>query len=227
MQPTLTRTGGALMVMLGMAACADTSTPNLMQQQPRYGSTQEDRFVTERARTGAGVQAPIVRGTGQITGGLGSAEVQRVAPAGPGAERQGVVPFMGGEDQLYYVPTAQAAQYQRRARQSQAAAAAAAPAAGATAAAATTGRPPSTEEVLQFSRTLDRAQAHLNARRNTAAVNEIERAETMVVNARTRSQPYEAALRDLSTARQAAGRGDSRAANEALDALKSRLAAPT
>jgi hypothetical protein len=67
----------------------------------------------------------------------------------------------------------------------------------------------------------------LNARRNTAAVNEIERAETMVMNARTPSQPYEAALRDLSTARQAAGRGDSRAANEALDALKSRLRAPT
>jgi hypothetical protein len=48
----------------------------------------------------------------------------------------------------------------------------------------------------------------------------------MVMNVRTPSQPYEPALRDLATAREAAGRGDSRAANQALDALKSRLRAP-
>jgi hypothetical protein len=221
MQPTLTKTGGALMVMLGVAACADTSSPNLMQQAPRYGSTQEDRFVTERARTGAGVEAPIVRGTGQISGGLGNAEVQRTPGAGAGAGQPGVVAFMGGEDQIYYVPAAQAAQYQRRASRG---AAATAPAAGGTAVAA--GRP-TTEQVLQFSRTLDRAQAHLNARRNAAAASEIERAEIMVLNVRTPSQPYDAALRDLASAREAAGRGDSSAANQALDALKSRLRAPT
>jgi hypothetical protein len=215
MHPTLIRTGGALVVMLGMAGCADTSTPNLMQQAPRYGSTQEDRFVTERARTGAGVEAPMVRGTGQISGGLGNAEVQRTPGSGPGAGQPGVVAFMGGEDQIFYVPADQAARYQRRANRPAAA--------GATAAAAPG---PTSEQVLQFSRTLDRAQGHVNARRNSAAVTELERAEQMVLNARTPNQPYEAALRDLSTARLAAARGDTRAANDAINSLKSRLRAP-
>jgi hypothetical protein len=67
---------------MSLAACADTSTPNRMQQQPTYGSTQEDRFVTARGGSSGDVSAPIVRGTGQTTGGRGGGRRSRPATRG-------------------------------------------------------------------------------------------------------------------------------------------------
>ena len=62
---------------------------------PNYGYTQEDRFVGGRGGGSGNVAAPIVPGTGRITGGLGNAEVQR-APAAPGTGAQApIVPGTG------------------------------------------------------------------------------------------------------------------------------------
>jgi hypothetical protein len=154
-----------------------------------------------------------VLGTGQIASGLGNAEVQRTpgrgGGIGGGAGAPGVV-AMGGEQPVDYVPAVPAAWPERRADRT---------------AAAKPGSPNS-EHVLQFSRAIDRAQAHVDARRYAPAVSEFERAEQIVLNARTPALRYEAALRDLAAARLAAARGNGRAANAAIEALKSRLRAP-
>ena len=49
---------------------------------PNYGYTQEDRAAQRDGGSG-NVAAPIVPGTGRITGGLGDADVQRQGGGAP------------------------------------------------------------------------------------------------------------------------------------------------
>ena len=89
----------SLIGALALGACADRSTPASagapVMPVPNYGYTQEDRFVGGRGGSSGDVAAPIVPGTGRITGGLGNADVQR-APAAPGTGAQApIVPGTG------------------------------------------------------------------------------------------------------------------------------------
>ena len=88
----------ALIGALALGACADRSTPASagapVMPVPNYGYTQEDRAM-QRGGTSGNVAAPIVPGTGRVSGGLGNADVQR-APAAPGTGAQApIVPGTG------------------------------------------------------------------------------------------------------------------------------------
>ena len=54
---------------------------------PNYGYTQEDRFVGGRGGSSGNVAAPIVPGTGRVTGGLGDA-VSNARPPPPARARR-------------------------------------------------------------------------------------------------------------------------------------------
>ncbi len=203
----------ALLASLGLAALvagcgADTTTANptgtpAMQQQPRYGISQEDRFVTARGGSSPGTISGV-------TGGVGEQNPAgpRVTGVGSGsAGQQGMIALATGDNQFVYVPASEYAQYQRRPR--------------------TSSGGPSRQQVVEFSRLLDRAEQAIGSGRLSAAAQDIARAETMVWRARTPEQSYEPALRDLATARTAANRGDAAAAREAISALKSRMRAAT
>jgi hypothetical protein len=83
---------------LALCACTDRSTPATagapVMPVPNYGYSQEDRAVGGRGGSSGDVAAPIVPGTGRITGGLGSAEVQRAPSSGTGAQAP-IVPGTG------------------------------------------------------------------------------------------------------------------------------------
>jgi hypothetical protein len=88
----------AIVGATALGACTDRSTPATagapVMPVPNYGYTQEDRAM-QRGGTSGNVAAPIVPGTGRITGGLGNADVQR-APAAPGTGAQApIVPGTG------------------------------------------------------------------------------------------------------------------------------------
>jgi hypothetical protein len=204
MRRTPTRSANVLIaVLLGVAACADTTT----------GTQQPSGVPTPQGGSSPNLAAPFVLGTGQFLGGMGNAEVQRT-PGGGGGIGGGAgspVAAVVSEPPSYCDAIASRARARRRADQS------------ATSRAGTA----ADERVLHFSRTVDRAQAFVNAGRYGPAVAELECAEQIVLNARTPTQPYEAALRDLATARLASARGDRGTANEAINALKSRLRAPS
>jgi hypothetical protein len=83
---------------IALGACTDRSMPGTagapVMPVPNYGYTQEDR-AQQRGGTSGNVAAPIVPGTGRVTGGLGNAEVQRAAPvSGTGAQAP-IVPGTG------------------------------------------------------------------------------------------------------------------------------------
>ena len=77
----------ALIGALSLGACTDRSTPATagapVMPVPNYGYTQEDRAVGGRGGSSGNVAAPIVPGTGRITGGLGDADVQRQGGGAP------------------------------------------------------------------------------------------------------------------------------------------------
>ena len=96
---TRTLAVSAMVGALALGACTDRSTSATagapVMPVPNYGYTQEDRFVGGRGGSSGNVAAPIVPGTGRISGGLGNADVQR-APAVPGTGAQApIVPGTG------------------------------------------------------------------------------------------------------------------------------------
>ena len=203
MRRTGTHTANALFaLLLGVAACADATT----------GTQQPSGVPTPQGGSSPNLAAPFVVGTGQFLGGMGNAEVQRTPGSGGGIGGGAGSPVAAvvSEQPSYCDAIASRARVRRQADRS-----------------ATSGAGSATDDrVFQFSRTVDRAQTFVNAGRYGPAVAELECAEQIVLNARTPTQPYEAALRDLATARLAAARGDRGTANEAINALKGRLRAP-
>jgi len=78
----------AMIGALALGACTDRSTPATaggapVMPVPNYGYTQEDRFVGGRGGGSGDVAAPIVPGTGRVSGGLGNADVQRQGGGAP------------------------------------------------------------------------------------------------------------------------------------------------
>ena len=77
----------AIMGALALGACTDRSTSSTagapVMPVPNYGYTQEDRAVGGRGGSSGDVAAPIVPGTGRISGGLGNADVERLGGGAP------------------------------------------------------------------------------------------------------------------------------------------------
>ena len=78
----------AMVGALALGACTDRSTPATaggapVMPVPNYGYTQEDRAVGGRGGSSGNVAAPIVPGTGRVSGGLGNADVERLGGGAP------------------------------------------------------------------------------------------------------------------------------------------------
>ena len=195
----MTVTAGALGLL---AACAPEQTPGPLALTPGSAEYEVRQQQLRSAQATPGTRSGVTVGIGE----QGNAGPQFTGGGSGSLAQPGMVRQWSSLDEFTYVPADQASQYLRRPR-----------AAGASG--------PTPQQVVEFSRRLDRAEQAIASGRLSAASQEIARAETMVWRARTETQTYEAALRDLAAARGAANRGDGGAALAAINAIKSRMRA--